>query len=112
VGEGQGGGCCPSRRRADRFDDTFQIHQDLFIREAKHLISLRSEPFVSRGIAPLARSEIMRLSIDLDHELCGVTDEVSDVLLHRHLPTKTKSIDALGFDVAPEQSFRARHALT
>jgi hypothetical protein len=54
----------------------------------------------------------VRLTIELDDEACGVTDEVSDVSLHRHLPAKAEPVNAIGFDVAPKQSFRAGHALT
>jgi hypothetical protein len=53
---------------ADYCNDAFQASQDLLIRESKHRISLRCEPCVAAGIFPLARIEVVRLSVELDNQ--------------------------------------------
>src|SRR5882672_3074743 len=57
----------------------------------------------------LPRLKVMTFSVELDDEPRRVADEISDVDVHRYLPTKTKTIDVMRLEVAPQQSLGARH---
>jgi hypothetical protein len=43
-------------------------------------------------------------TVELDHELGRMTDEVGDVVLDRHLSTKTRAVQAMTAELGPEDS--------
>jgi hypothetical protein len=81
----------------DGCNDTFEIGQHLLIGKPKHCVSLRPEPRIALGIAPLARFKIMRFAVKLDDQPRRMACEVGDVDSHRDLTTKAQAIDVMRF---------------
>jgi hypothetical protein len=96
---------------ADDLHNAIQIREHLVVGEAKHRITLRLKPGITSLIAPLTGCEVMTLAIELDDQTRGVTNKIGDVTPNWDLPPETETTDAVGLDVTPQQSLRARHGL-
>jgi hypothetical protein len=67
----------------------------LRIGEAKYSVVLRRKPFVALSIMQLSIFEIVVIAIDFDRESRRMTDEIGNELAHRHLPSKSQSVDVM-----------------
>ena len=97
------------RRLKDSEHDAFQILHHIVIGESKHAISAGCKPFIAAIVVANTLFEIVTFTVDFDDELAGVRDEVGDVVAHRTLPTKSEESKPMSFQMAPQQSFGARH---
>jgi len=60
-------------------------------------------------IAFLLLLKVMGLAVQLDDDPSLVADHVDDVISHRRLATKSESVNAMRFQVPPQQGFCAGH---
>jgi hypothetical protein len=60
------------------------------------------KPGIACLIILLPRCEVMALAIELDDQARGVTNEVCDMPSYGNLSSKTKAIDSMRLDVAPQ----------
>jgi hypothetical protein len=115
VGEGQGGGSTiESRgsRRSDGFNHPVQVFQDVVIPESEHGITLGFEPSVPSLVTSYARLEIVSFAVEFDDQTRRVTDKISDVPPHRHLPAKSQSVHMVRLEITPQQRLGPRHCPT
>ena len=85
----------------DSEHDAFQILHHLIVGESEHAISARGKPSIAPSVVANTLVEIMTFSVDFDDEFAGARDEVSDVVAHWALPTKSKSGKSMRFQMAP-----------
>jgi hypothetical protein len=79
------------------------------IPEAEDTITLGLEPRISRPIPFDALIEPMLGSINLNHELCGVTYEIRHVRSHWNLAANVEPLEAMRLECMPELAFGRRH---
>jgi hypothetical protein len=89
--------------------DTLHVFYHIIVRESEHTVSSGCKPLIAPDIVAQTRFEIMALAIDLNNKLAGVRDEVGYVSAYRTLPSKPEPGKAMGFQMTPQQCFRARH---
>ena len=94
---------------ANVLDDSGEIRPNIVVRVSQHTIALRFEPRVTPLVARLSRLKIVALAVNLDNELRRVADEVGDVGPHGNLTAKAQAVNMMRLEIAPQQSFGARH---
>ena len=80
--------------------DAFQILH-VIVGESEHAIPARGKPLITPSVVANSLVDIMTFSVDFDHEFAGVRHEVSDVVAHWALPTKSKSGKSMSFQMTP-----------
>jgi hypothetical protein len=104
AGEGQGEGCAPHsaiRHFSNEDQHTFQVLEDIVVRESLHNETARCQPSITRSIASQAFFEIVRLTIEFNDKPCGVANEVNDVSSHRRLATKREAVEMTRLEITP-----------
>ena len=96
----------------DGFYDTFKVRQHLFISESQDVEAFGFKEGIAILIGLLPLLEIMRLAIEFDDQLDGKASKVGDVVSKWDLPAKAKTINSIGLQVTPQQSFSTRHRST
>src|SRR5690349_15538341 len=102
AGEGQGGGCHLLRCVNNRERHSLQILQNIVVREPQYAIASRRKPSITFFVMTNAILEIMTLTIDFDHELAGMGNEICDVVTHRALPPEAQASQTMGLQMTPE----------
>ncbi len=80
--------------------------------EPKYPVALRLEPRVSRLISFNMLFEAVLRAIDLDQQLCPVTDEIRHIRPHRHLSADMQPLETMGLESMPELALGRRHHTT
>jgi hypothetical protein len=87
----------------------FESRKNFGICETQHFVTAGRQPAIANLVPPQTRLEVVRVAINLDHELRGMTHEIDDICAHWRLTAKLQSVDVAGLDVAPQQRLGARH---
>jgi hypothetical protein len=97
------------RGQTNGHHDAFQILQYLVIGESEDAVPARGKPLIAPVVVANTLFEIVALAVDFNDELAGMCDEVRDVIAHRALAAKSERGQPMGFQMAPQQGFGARH---
>ena len=84
MGEGLGWGCLLNLSR-DTVSHAIGIPERIPIADTQNPIALRTKPRVPLGVVKLRIRQVMSPTIDLDHQLCAMMDEIDDVAPHGSL---------------------------
>ena len=80
--------------------------------EPKGPVALRLEPRVSRSISFNILIEAVLRAIDLDQQLCTVTDEICHIRPYRHLSADMQPLETMALESVPELALGRRHRTT
>jgi hypothetical protein len=75
---------------------------DLMVGEAQHAESLAFQPQRSAFIR--IHGQVVRRSVDLDHQSGREADEIDDEASERLLPSEAKATDTLAAELTPQQA--------
>jgi hypothetical protein len=89
----------------DCLQDALPIRHNIVVVEAKNSKALLYQERIATCITVGVPRFKMLAAIELDHEVCGVTNEIDDIGTNRGLPPKARTTHAMGAKCSPYQAF-------